>query len=107
MIVPVTGGRVQLQCGGWTGGTPYAGENGMGDIDNEVATAARQVAEARRIVAQQRAHMNRLKALGGATLDQELTLQAFVSTLAVLESLESHAQELAEAAKRLERRKLS
>jgi hypothetical protein len=109
MIVPVTAGRLLLEHGGWTGEIPFAGESRAGDIDNEVATVARHVAEARRVVARQRARMAKLKALGKATLDQELTLRAFVSALAILESLKSHAQELADAARRLERpqRKLS
>jgi hypothetical protein len=109
MIVPVTAGRLSLARGGWTGEIPFAGGGGVGDIDNEVATAARHVAKARRVVARQRARMAKLKALGRATLDQELTLQAFVSTLATLENLKSHAHDLADAAKRFERpqRKLS
>lgn len=69
----------------------------MGDIDREIATATRHVAEARRIVARQRARIVKLKALGRATLNQELTLQAFVSTLALLES----PPELADTPKRL------
>ncbi len=101
-IAPVIGGMAQQECAdwsGWTGATPHAGVNSMGDIDSELATAARHVAEARRIVAQQRARIVKLKALGSATRDQELTLEAFVSTLALLEN---HAQELADTAKRFE-----
>ena len=109
MIAPVVGGMAQQEgadWSAWTGATPDADENTMGDIDTEIATATRHVAEARRIVARQRARIVKLKALGRATLDQELTLQAFVSTLALLES---HAQELADSAKRLDlpRRRLS
>lgn len=99
-IVPVIGGMAQHECADWTGwaGAP-AGDNSMGDIDSELATAARRVAEARRIVARQRARIVKLKAIGSATPDQELTLEAFVSTLALLER---YAQQLADTAKRLE-----
>jgi hypothetical protein len=101
-IVPVIGGMAQHECAEWTGwavAPPHAGDNSMGDIDSELATASRHVAEARRIVARQRARIVKLKALGSATPDQELTLEAFVSTLALMER---HAQELADTAKRLE-----
>lgn len=101
-IVPVIGEMAQHECADWTGWTvapPHAGDNSMGDIDSELATAARHVAEARRIVARQRARIVKLKALGSATPDQELTLEAFVSTLALLER---YAQQLADTAKRLE-----
>ena len=96
----VIGGMAQHECADWTGwaGAP-ASDNSMGDIDSELATAARHVAEARRIVARQRTRIVKLKALGSATPDQELTLEAFVSTLALMER---HAQELADTAKRLE-----
>jgi hypothetical protein len=82
------------------GATRYAGENSMGDTDSELAIAARHLVQARRIVARQRAHILKLKALGSATPDHELTLQVFVSTLA---QMEGHAQELVETAKRFER----
>jgi len=96
----VIGGMAQHECADWTGwaGAP-ASDNSMGDIDSELATAARHVAEARRIVARQRTRIVKLKALGSATPDQELTLEAFVSTLALLER---YAQQLADTAKRLE-----
>ena len=99
VIAPGLGGTAQKECADWAGAPSYAGENSMGDIDSELATAARHVAEARRIVARQRARIVKLKALGRATLDHELTLQAFVSTL---ELLECHAQELADTAERFE-----
>ena len=41
-IVPVIGGMAQHECADWTGWTvapPHAGENSMGDIDSELATA--------------------------------------------------------------------
>lgn len=106
MFAFVTGGSLQQECGGSAGEAPYAGENRTGNFAYELATAARNVAEARRIVARQRARFVRLKALGRATLDQELTLRAFVSSLAILES---GTQEFSGTAKRFERlqRKLS
>jgi len=105
MIAPVTGRIVPQECAGWTCGT-FAGENRMSDTDGELAMAVQYVAEARRIVARQRSRIVKLRALGRVTLDQELTLQASVNTLALLEG---HVQELADAAKRLEfsQRKLS
>ncbi len=93
----VTGGIARhdrQNHGGWAGGTGYAGENGVGHV------AARHVAEARGIVARQRARVLKLRAQGRATPDHELTLQALVSTLA---QMEGHVQELAEASKRFER----
>ncbi len=100
MIAPVAGGVGRQDHGGWTGGVAYAGENHMCDIDSELATAARYVAEARRIVAWQRARILKLKAADGATPDHELTLQASVSALA---ELEGHARALADIAKRFQR----
>ena len=58
------------------------------------------IAGARRIVARERVRILKLKTLGNATPDHELTLQAFISTLA---QLEGHARQLAETAKRFER----
>jgi hypothetical protein len=98
MIAPIAGGTVRQDCGGWNGGTLFADENSMGDVDSELAMAARHVADARCIVARQRARIVKLKALRRATLDHQLTLDALVSTLALMES---HAQVLAETAKRL------
>lgn len=54
------------------------------NLDDEVPTV-RYVAKARRIVARQQARVVRLKALGRVTLDQELTLQVLVGSLAILE----------------------
>lgn len=106
MTVFVVGGSVRRECGGCTGEAPDAGGNDIGNADCEIAAAAWSVAEARRIVARQRARVLRFKTLGRATLDHELTLRAFVSTLAILES---GAQEFADVATRLKfpRHKLS
>lgn len=106
MTALVVGGSVQHERGGWTGEARYADRNRIGNTNYELATAARYVAEARRIVMRQRARVARFRALARSTLDQELTLRAFVSTLAILES---SAQELADIAKRFElpQRKLS
>lgn len=84
----------------WTGGAFHAGAGVTGDIDGELAMAAEHVAQARGIVARQRAGILKLKVLGRATPDDELTLQALIGTLA---QMESHAQVLAETARRLER----
>lgn len=99
MFAFVLGGSVQPKCGGWTGEARYSGENGIGNTDDQLATAARYVAQARRVVARQRARVIGSRALGRPKLDQELTLQAAISALSVLES---GAQELANAAKRFE-----
>ena len=56
-------------------------------------TAARHVAEARRIVAQQRARIEWLKALGGDIADAERLLTTFVITLGSLEHHERSLQE--------------
>lgn len=102
MIAFGLGGCMQHECGGWVGEARYAGGNGIGNTDCEAAMAARCVAEARRIVARQRARVLRFKTLGRATLDHELTLRALVSTLAILEG---GAREFADAATRFERRR--
>jgi len=99
MITPIAGGLEQQDHGAWTGPCLYA-ESAIGNVDRELATVAGRVAEARRIVARQRANVLELRMLGKATPDHELTLQALVSTFA---EMEGHARSLAEAAKRLER----
>ena len=106
MNVHVTGGMTHQECADWAGGTPCAVENRMGDIESELALAARYVAEARRIVARQRVRTVRLQALRQSTPDQDLTLEAFVGALALLEG---HARQLADTAKELgpPQRKLS
>ncbi len=98
MIEPAMVGMMRQRCAGWAGGIPYGDEHSISDIDSELATAAQFVAEARRIVARQRARIVKLKMLGRTTLDQELTLEAFVSTLALLENC---ARELVDTARRL------
>lgn len=100
MIAAIARGSERQDRGGWTAGIRYAGESVMGGMDSELVAAARYVAEARRIVARQRARVLELQVLGRATPDHELTLQALVSTLG---QLEGHAQALAETAKRFER----
>ncbi len=100
MIAARADGSEQQDHGGWTGGFPYAGESRMGDVDGELGMAARQVAEARRIVALQRARVIKLKAQGRATPDHELTLQVLVGTLG---QMEGYVQALAETSKRFER----
>jgi hypothetical protein len=106
MITPIEDGPPSHDPVGWSALLPYADETSMDGVDHELAMAARRVADARHIVSRQRARILRLKALGSVSLDQELTLHAFNSSLALVES---HAQGLADAAKRLERsqRKLS
>jgi hypothetical protein len=99
MIAAIVSGS-EWHHGGWTGEIPYADETSVSDVDTKLAAAERYVAEARRIVAWQHVHMLKLKVAGQATQDHELTLQAFVSTLAILES---HAGDLSKSAKRLER----
>jgi hypothetical protein len=59
--------------------------------ETKLETAARHVAEARRIVAQQRARIERLKSVGGGVADAERLLTTFVITLG---SLEHHEQSL-------------
>jgi hypothetical protein len=54
----------------------------------KLAIAGRRVTEGRRIVAQQRERIARLKALGCSTLDHEQTLTVFLSTLSILEDHE-------------------
>lgn len=79
-------GSLQHECGSLTGEASPKDEGRFGNMDYELAAAVRHVAEARRIVARRRARLVRLKALGRATLDQELTLQILVGSLALLES---------------------
>jgi hypothetical protein len=100
MTAPIAGDIVWHHDGGRSDGAFFAGETSMGDIDSELALAARYVAEARHIVARQRRRILRLKAMGSATPDHELTLQAFAGALA---ELEGRAQDLIEMAKRLDR----
>lgn len=64
----------------------------------ELASAARHRAAARPIVAQQRARIAKLKAVGPCPRDVELTLEVFVSTLALLEE---HERALRQAARNL------
>lgn len=99
MIGFIMGGSVQHEYACWTDEARYAGRNRIGNADYKLATAARYVAEARRIVERQQARLVRFKALGRATLDEELTLRAFLSTLAILER---GAHELADNARRVE-----
>jgi hypothetical protein len=67
-------------------------------MDSELAKAAQFVTKARRIVSRRHARSVKLKILGRATRDQELTLEAFDSTLALLEIC---TQELVDSARRL------
>jgi hypothetical protein len=55
--------------------------------------AARHVAEARLIVAQQHARIARLKARGSCTRDFERTLNIFIGTLQILEEHERALRE--------------
>jgi hypothetical protein len=61
--------------------------------ESDLAMAARHVAEGRRIVAQQRERIARLKAGGHPTADHEQTLQVLESTLQILED---HQRQIAE-----------
>jgi hypothetical protein len=97
-MTAIAGSLERRDQGIWVG-LPHAGQTSMSDVDGQLTLAERYVAEARRTVARQRVRIIKLKALGRATLDHELTFQAFVSTLALLER---RARELAETAKRLE-----
>lgn len=58
-------------------------------IETELAVAARHVAQARIIVAQQRERIARLKARGLSTHNYEVTLDVFIGTLQSLEHHES------------------
>lgn len=60
-------------------------------IETELAVAARHVAQARIIVAQQRERIARLKARGLSTHNYEVTLDVFIGTL---QSLEHHERAL-------------
>jgi hypothetical protein len=68
------------------------------EIETELATAARHVAQGRIIVAQQRERVARLKARGSSTREHERTLDIFLSTL---EILEEHERELRASAQKL------
>jgi hypothetical protein len=65
------------------------------DYESPLMMASRHVAEARRIVARQRARIVRLIAAGCDTADAERTLRIFSSTL---EIFEQHERKLLEAA---------
>jgi hypothetical protein len=60
------------------------------DPESDLAMAVRHVAEGRRIVAQQRERIARLKAAGHPTLDHEQTLQIFETNLRIFENHERH-----------------
>jgi hypothetical protein len=60
----------------------------MAEIDVELATAARHVAEGRLVVARQRERIARLAAQGSCTGDYERTLDIFVSSLQIFENHE-------------------
>lgn len=74
------------------------------EMETDLATAMRHVAQGRLIVAQQRERIARLKALGSCTRDYELTLGVFICTLKILEEHESalraSAEKLAAARRR-------
>ena len=59
----------------------------------ELALAARHVAAARLIVAQQHARIARLKARGSCTRDFERTLNVFIGTLQIFEQHERALRE--------------
>jgi hypothetical protein len=61
--------------------------------ESDLAMAARHVAEGRRIVAQQRERIARLKADGHPTADHEQTLRVLESTLQILEDHERQIME--------------
>lgn len=69
------------------------------EIETDLATATRHVAQGRLIVAQQYERIARLKALGSCTRDYEMTLGVFVCTLKILEdherALRASAEKLA------------
>jgi len=75
------------------------------EIETELATAARHMAQGRLIVAQQHERIARLKALGSCTRDYELTLGVFICTLKILEeherALRASAEKLAAAQRRI------
>jgi hypothetical protein len=68
------------------------------DAETELAVAARHVARAHIIVAQQRERIAALKARGSCTRDHELTFGALVGTL---QSLEHQARALRASAAKL------
>jgi hypothetical protein len=67
------------------------------EVETQLATAARHVAQGRIIVAQQRERVDRLKAIGSRTREHERTLDVFISTLQILEE---HERELRAAAQK-------
>jgi hypothetical protein len=67
-------------------------------IEIELATAVRHVAEGRLIVARQREIIARLRSQGSCTGDYERTLDIFVSSLRIFEE---HERELRGAVERL------
>ncbi|GEM_PF-4931063 len=74
------------------------------ELETDLATAVRHVAQGRLIVAQQRESIARLKAFGSCTRDDELTLDVFICTLKILEeherALRASAEKLAAARRR-------
>jgi hypothetical protein len=98
MIEPVAVGTMRQGCASRAGGVRYAGGRSISDMDSELAMAAQFVTDARRIVSRRHARSVKLKILGRATRDQELTLEAFDSALALLEIC---TQELVDSARRL------
>lgn len=74
------------------------------EIETDLATAVRHVAQGRLIVAQQQERIARLKARGSCTRDFELTLGVFLCTLKILEDheqvLRASAEKLAAARRR-------
>jgi hypothetical protein len=68
----------------------------MGEEESELVLAARHVAEGRQRVADQLRRISRLRAFGRSTTDAELTLDAFLQSLKILEEHERHLWKLAE-----------
>jgi hypothetical protein len=98
MMEPVAIGTMRHGYASRTGGVPYAGGRGISDMDSELAMAAQFLTDARRIVSRRHARSVKLKTRGRATRDQELTLEAFDSALALLEVC---TQGLVDSARRL------
>lgn len=96
MLGPAVGGGAilldwrgrQLGSGGLAADSPVAMVAREDNHQAQLALAARHVAAARRIVAQQHERIARLKARGSCTRDFERTLSIFVGTLQILEAHE-------------------
>ena len=62
----------------------------MTEKENTLEQAVRYVAEAKRIITEQRQRIEKLKASGISTIDAEQTLDVFTTTLKLLEDHEQY-----------------